>query len=69
MLEMVCVFYLLCGTGEGHIFSEASLRDLHSTCPTPRSTNFTKGIHRGVSVPPSPMLESRLSRKEHTPPR
>lgn len=34
MLDMVCAFYLLCGTGEGHIFSKASLKGLTSKpCP------------------------------------
>lgn len=62
MQDIVCAFYLLCGTGGGHIF-ESSLKDLISkrthSPPTSKSTNSTKGIHRGGSVLPSPMPETR----------
>lgn len=49
MQDITCAFYLLCGTGGGHIF-ESSLKDLISkrthSPPTSKSTNSTKGIQR-----------------------
>lgn len=65
-LEMGCAFYPSWGTREGHVFSEASLRDLHRTCLTPASTKFTKGIHRDGSVPPISNARKQTQRTHST---